>query len=118
MYIYPDNLAAKATLWLWELKDLAVIGIGLLLSVLALMKLRLMLPLVVAAQRRLKAQRRSLAAVARRLTPLLQVAAVPRKTMLPLPLVVAAQRRLKARRNLAAVARRQRKRNNYLRVKI
>ena len=23
MYIYPDNLAAKATLWLWELKDLA-----------------------------------------------------------------------------------------------
>ncbi len=27
MYIYPDNLAAKATLWLWELKDLAIIGI-------------------------------------------------------------------------------------------
>ena len=23
MYIYPDNLAAKAMLWLWELKDLA-----------------------------------------------------------------------------------------------
>ena len=33
-------MAEKATLWLWELKDLAVIGIGLLLSVLALMKLR------------------------------------------------------------------------------
>ena len=37
-------MAEMATLWLWELKDLAVIGIGLLLSVLALMKLRLMLP--------------------------------------------------------------------------
>lgn len=36
MYIYPDNLKAKAKLWLWELKDIAVIGIGLLLSVLAL----------------------------------------------------------------------------------
>lgn len=36
MYIYPDNLKAKAKLWLWELKDVAVLGIGLLLSVLAL----------------------------------------------------------------------------------
>ena len=36
MYIYPDNLRAKAKLWLWELRDVAVIGIGLLFSVLAL----------------------------------------------------------------------------------
>ena len=36
IFIYPDNLTAKPTLWLWELKDLAVVGIGLLLSVLAL----------------------------------------------------------------------------------
>ena len=36
MYIYPDNLKAKAKLWLWELRDVAVIGTGLLLSVLAL----------------------------------------------------------------------------------
>lgn len=36
MYLYPDNLRAKAKLWLWELKDIAVIGVGLLLSVLAL----------------------------------------------------------------------------------
>ena len=36
LYIYPDNLKAKAKLWLWELRDVAVIGIGLLLSVLAL----------------------------------------------------------------------------------
>ena len=24
MYIYPDNLKSKASMWLWELKDLAV----------------------------------------------------------------------------------------------
>lgn len=36
IYIYPDNLKAKAKLWLWELRDVAVIGVGLLLSVLAL----------------------------------------------------------------------------------
>ena len=36
IYIYPDNLKAKAKLWLWELRDVAVIGAGLLLSVLAL----------------------------------------------------------------------------------
>ena len=36
IYIYPDNLRAKAKLWLWELRDVAVIGAGLLLSVLAL----------------------------------------------------------------------------------
>ena len=36
MYIYPDNLKAKPKLWLWELRDVGVIGAGLLLSVLAL----------------------------------------------------------------------------------
>lgn len=35
MYIYPDNLKAKATMWLWKLKDLAIIGIIVLLSVFA-----------------------------------------------------------------------------------
>ena len=38
MYIYPDNLRAKPKLWLWELRDVAVIGIGALLSVLALVQ--------------------------------------------------------------------------------
>lgn len=38
MYIYPDNLTAKATLWLWELRDVAVIGTGCILSVLALVQ--------------------------------------------------------------------------------
>jgi len=36
IYIYPDNLRAKPKLWLWELKDIVVIGVGALLSVLAL----------------------------------------------------------------------------------
>lgn len=35
MYIYPDNLTSKAMLWLWELKDIGIIGVGLLLSVFA-----------------------------------------------------------------------------------
>ena len=46
MFIYPDNLTAKAKLWLWELRDIAVIGIGALLSVLALAELGWVLPLV------------------------------------------------------------------------
>lgn len=49
MYIYPDNLKAKAMLWLWELKDLAIIGIGALISVFALAQLGFMLPTVITA---------------------------------------------------------------------
>ena len=47
--MYPDNLKAKATLWLWELKDIGIIGIGLLISVFALAQLRLMPPIVITA---------------------------------------------------------------------
>ncbi len=36
MFIYPDNLKAKPMLWLWLLRDIAVIGVAVLLSVLAL----------------------------------------------------------------------------------
>jgi hypothetical protein len=49
MYIYPENLKAKATLWLWELRDLAVTGIGLLFSVLILASLHSAVPLAFAA---------------------------------------------------------------------
>ena len=49
MYIYPDNLSAKATLWLWELRDIGIIGVGLLLSVLALTQTGIALPLVLTA---------------------------------------------------------------------
>lgn len=46
MYIYPNHLKAKAMLWLWELRDLAIIGVGALLSVFAMAQLHF-LPLVV-----------------------------------------------------------------------
>ena len=48
MYIYPDNLKAKATMWLWKLKDLAIIGIIVLLSVFAFAYAGLWFPLVIA----------------------------------------------------------------------
>lgn len=46
MHIYPNNLKAKPTLWLWALRDVAVIGVGLVLSVLALVELGLVPPLI------------------------------------------------------------------------
>ena len=44
-YMYPHNLKAQAKLWFWNLKDIAIIGIALLLSILALTQLKLVLPL-------------------------------------------------------------------------
>lgn len=49
MYMYPDNLKAKATLWLWELRDIGIIGVGLLISVFALAQLGIMIPIVITA---------------------------------------------------------------------
>lgn len=49
MYMYPDNLKAKATLWLWELRDIGIIGIGLLVSVFTLAQLGNMIPIVITA---------------------------------------------------------------------
>ena len=34
MYIYPEHLKARAVMWLWQLRDLTVIGVGVLFSVL------------------------------------------------------------------------------------
>ena len=47
MFIYPDNLKAKATLWLWELRDVAIIGVGFLFSVLAIAQTGILFTLVV-----------------------------------------------------------------------
>ena len=44
-YIYPQNLKSQARLWLWNLRDLAVIGIAMIISVLALSQLKLYLPM-------------------------------------------------------------------------
>lgn len=47
MYIYPDNLKAAPTLFLWRLKDLVVIGTGALISVFALSQTGMTLPIVI-----------------------------------------------------------------------
>ena len=47
MYIYPDNLKAAPTLFLWRLKDLAVIGIGALISIFAMVQMGFSVPLAV-----------------------------------------------------------------------
>lgn len=49
MYIYPDNLTGKATLFLWALPDVVVIGVGMLISVFALTQLNFMIPIVLTA---------------------------------------------------------------------
>ena len=38
MYIYPENLKAKPMLWLWLLRDIAIIGVAALISVMALVQ--------------------------------------------------------------------------------
>ena len=34
-YIYPENLTAAAVLWLWRLKDFAILAIAVLLGIVA-----------------------------------------------------------------------------------
>lgn len=46
-YLYPQNLKAKANLWLWRLKDFTILGIALMLSLVALVQLRFVLPMAV-----------------------------------------------------------------------
>lgn len=45
IYYYPYNLKSQAKLWLWNLRDIAIIGVALLISILALTQIRFMLPL-------------------------------------------------------------------------
>ena len=47
LYIYPENLKAKPMLWLWLLRDIAIIGVAALVSVFALVNGGSMAPLVV-----------------------------------------------------------------------
>lgn len=49
MYIYPENLKAKPVLWLWQLRDISIVGIGCLVSVFMLSQLGLVLPSAVTA---------------------------------------------------------------------
>ena len=49
MYIYPDNLKSKATLWLWQLKDIGIAGVCAVISVLALTQTAFFLPILLTA---------------------------------------------------------------------
>lgn len=46
-YLYPQNLKAAANLWLWSLRDFAILCMAALLSVLALVQLHFMVPAAV-----------------------------------------------------------------------
>lgn len=46
-YIYPQNLKATANLWLWSLKNFAIIAVLLLIGFVSLVKIHFPLPLVV-----------------------------------------------------------------------
>lgn len=45
-YLYPQNLKATANMWLWSLKDFAVLGIAALLSIVMLVQLKFFIPAV------------------------------------------------------------------------
>lgn len=44
-YIYPHNLKAQAKLWFWNLRDIVIIGVALLISILTLTQIKFFLPL-------------------------------------------------------------------------
>lgn len=48
-FIYPQNMRASATLWLWSLKDFAVIVIAALFSALVLATTKLLIPAALTA---------------------------------------------------------------------
>lgn len=45
-YIYPQNLKEMPKLWLWGLKEIAIGGVALLISIVSLTQAGFMLPLV------------------------------------------------------------------------
>lgn len=47
MYMYPDNLKGKPTLWLWYLRDIGIIGIGAILSVICISQIEFYVPLAI-----------------------------------------------------------------------
>ena len=49
MYLYPDHLRSKPTMWLWQLRDIGIVGVGLVVSILAFTQTGFPLPLVLTA---------------------------------------------------------------------
>ncbi|HCA29125.1 MAG TPA: hypothetical protein DEP23_05975 [Ruminococcaceae bacterium] len=45
-YLYPQNLKETPKLWLWEIKDIAIGGIALLISIVSLTQIGWILPFV------------------------------------------------------------------------
>lgn len=43
-FLYPQNLKAKANMWLWGMRDLIILGICALLSVVAAVELGWLIP--------------------------------------------------------------------------
>ena len=43
-YLYPQNLKATANLWLWSLRDFAIMGVAALLSIVIWVQFGLALP--------------------------------------------------------------------------
>ena len=48
-YIYPQNLKAAATLWLWSIRDFAIICIAALVSSVVLVTSHMVLPMAMTA---------------------------------------------------------------------
>lgn len=48
-FIYPQNMRASATLWLWSLRDFAVIVIAALFSALVFATTKILIPAVLTA---------------------------------------------------------------------
>lgn len=46
-YLYPQNLKAKAGLWLWSLRDFTILSIAILLSAVVLVNFHTGIPAVV-----------------------------------------------------------------------
>lgn len=44
-YIYPNNLKEQAKLWFWSLKDIAIIGVAMFISILSLTQIQFYMPL-------------------------------------------------------------------------
>ncbi len=45
IYIYPENLRASASIWIWSARDFLILAVCLLLSAFMLVKLKLFLPM-------------------------------------------------------------------------
>lgn len=43
-YLYPQNLKATANLWLWGLRDFAILGVAALISIVCIVHLQFFIP--------------------------------------------------------------------------